>query len=88
MRTTLTLDDGVSVQLDRMRRTHHVALRDVVNDALRLGLRELVGNRAIPRAPYHTPAVDLGRCLVGGIDNVTEALAVAEGDLENPLAAK
>jgi len=80
MRTTLTLDDDVAVQLDRIRRTRHVALRDAVNEALRRGLRELADNRESPRQVYHTPAVDLGRCLMGSIDSVTEALAVAEGD--------
>lgn len=80
MRTTLTLDDDVAVQLDHIRRTRHVALRDAVNEALRLGLREIAGSRETLREPYQTPAVDLGRCLIGGIDNVTEALAVAEGD--------
>ena len=80
MRTTLTIDDDVAVQLDNIRRKRHVALRDAVNQALRLGLREIVGKRDGPQEPYQTPGVDLGCCLPGGIDNVTEALAVAEGD--------
>jgi hypothetical protein len=80
MRTTLTIDDDVAVQLDHIRRSRHVALRDTVNEALRLGLRELAGSRKTLREPYQTPIVDLGSCLVGSIDNVTEALAVAEGD--------
>ncbi len=80
MRTTLTLDDDVAVQLDRIRRTRRVALRDAVNEALRRGLREMAGTRETPRSSYRTPAVDLGRCLTGGIDSVSEALAVAEGD--------
>jgi hypothetical protein len=32
------------------------------------------------RATYHTRAVSLGRCLVGSLDVVSEALAVAEGE--------
>jgi len=80
MRTTLTLDDDVAVQLERMRRTRQVALRDAVNEALRLGLRELAGKGKTVREPYRTPAVDLGGCLVDSIDSVTEVLAVAEGD--------
>lgn len=80
MRTTLTLDDDVAVQLDRMRRTRQVALRDAVNEALRIGLREMSESREVSRTKYQTPVVDLGRCLVGGIDSVSETLAVAEGD--------
>ena len=80
MRTTLTIDDDVAVKLDRMRRTGHVALRDAVNEALRLGLRAMTDKRSTVQAKYQTPAVDLGGCLVGSIDNVAEALAVAEGE--------
>ena len=29
---------------------------------------------------YRTPSADLGQCLVGSIDDVAEALAVAEGE--------
>jgi hypothetical protein len=32
------------------------------------------------RAPVRTTAVDLGRCLIGNIDNVADVLAVAEGE--------
>ena len=80
MRTTLTIDDDVAVQLDNIRRTRRVALRVAVNEALRLGLREIANSRDRPQTPYQTPVVDLGRCLVDSIDDVTETLAVAEGD--------
>ena len=29
---------------------------------------------------FRTRSVDLGRCLLGSVDNVAEVLAVAEGD--------
>jgi hypothetical protein len=32
------------------------------------------------RTGCRTEAVSLGRCLIGDLDNVTEALAVAEGE--------
>ena len=43
------------------------------------------GLRAMPKPPraavaYRTPAVDLGRCRVGSVDDVAEVLAVAEGE--------
>ena len=79
MRTTLTLDDDVAALLERVRAERQAGLKDVVNDALRLGLRSLA---APPRrrALYRTEAVSLGRCLVGDLDDVSEALAVAEGE--------
>jgi len=50
-----------------------------VNEALRIGLtRATVRKR--PVTPYRTRPVDLGRCLVGSLDDVAEVLAVAEGE--------
>jgi len=38
-------------------------------------------NAPAPERPrYDTPASDLGRCLIGGLDDVAEALAAAEGE--------
>jgi hypothetical protein len=79
MRTTLTLDDDVAAKIERLRKTRNESLKDLVNEALREGLKHL----ATPprrRVPFRTEAVDLGRCLIGNVDNVAEALAVAEGE--------
>jgi hypothetical protein len=49
MRTTLTLDDDVAVQLERLRRARDANLKDLVNEALRLGLsrrRQRSGSRS------------------------------------------
>ena len=79
MRTTLTIEDDVAVQLQRLREQHKVSLKQAVNDLLRAGLAE-AERRARPREPYRTPTVSLGRCLVGNVDNVADTLAVAEGE--------
>jgi hypothetical protein len=78
MRTTLTLDDDVAVQLERLRRARDVSLKDLVNDALRRGLRDM---NAPPskRKPFRTQAFNLGPFLIN-IDNVAEAIAYAEGE--------
>ncbi len=79
MRTTLTLDDDVAALLERLRRKGRRRLRDLVNEGLRRGLAQLAAPP--PRGDgYRTPAVDLGRCLVGNLDDVSEALAVSEGE--------
>ncbi|MGA3308918.1 MAG: ribbon-helix-helix protein, CopG family [Xanthobacteraceae bacterium] len=78
MRTTLTIDDDVAVQLDRLRREREQSLKDIVNDALRRGLRDM-RTRAKRRKPFRTTAHDMGPFLVN-IDNVAEALAHAEGE--------
>jgi hypothetical protein len=79
MRTTLTLDDDVAALLERVRRARRAPLKAVVNEALRQGLRQM--SAPSPRgAPYRTRTVSLGRCLIGSLDDVAEALAIAEGE--------
>ena len=79
MRTTLTLDDDVAAQLKRLRREQAAGLRDLVNNVMRLGLQQLAKpTRA--KSVHQTRSVALGRCLIGQLDDVSEALAVAEGD--------
>jgi hypothetical protein len=79
MRTTLTLDDDVAALVERARKARRAPLRQVVNEGLRQGLKDLV---APPprRKPARTRSVSLGRCLVGSIDDVAGALAIAEGE--------
>jgi hypothetical protein len=79
MRTTLTLDDDVARLLERSRKRRNVSLREIVNEALREGLARLDAPRG-RRRRHATQVVSLGRCLVDNVDDVAEALAVADGD--------
>jgi predicted transcriptional regulator len=79
MRTTLTLDDDVAVALERLRRARDASLKDIVNDALRRGLSDLA-IRTKQREPFQTQGVALGRLRLASIDNISESLAVAEGE--------
>ena len=75
MRTTLTIEDDIAVELERLRRERGRTLKDVINDALRRGLREM---RARPtRKPFRTAGHDMGNFLVN-VDNVAEAIAHVE----------
>ena len=78
MRTTLTLDDDVAVQLERLRRARNANLKDLVNEALRRGLRDM---SAPPkkRAAVRTRVFHMGKPLIN-IDNIAEALAHLEGE--------
>jgi hypothetical protein len=78
MRITLTLDNDVAVQLEKLRRARDASLKDLVNQALRLGLREMAA-KPKKRKPFRTRTFDIGPPLIN-IDNVTEALAYAEGE--------
>jgi hypothetical protein len=78
MRTTLTLDPDVSVELDSVRRKQGLSLKDAVNDALRRGLRAMAeGDK--PASAFVTKSVDLGLPRLP-LDDVAEALATAEGE--------
>jgi hypothetical protein len=78
MRTTLTLDDDVSVQLERLRRARDASLKDVVNEALRLGLREMSAPQR-KRKPFRTQVFHMGKPLIN-LDNAAEVLAFIEGE--------
>lgn len=79
MRTTLTLDDDVAAALERLRKARDASLKDIVNDALRRGLSDLT-TRPKRREPFQTQSVALGRLRLASIDDISESLAVAEGE--------
>ena len=79
MRTTLTIDEDVAAILENIRRKRKASFKSIVNEALRQGLKEMATPSRRGR-PYQSRAVSLGRCLVGSLDNISEALAIAEGE--------
>ena len=79
MRTTLSLDDDVAAQLEQLRRDDPRAFKEIVNDLLRRGLSARDAEARAPRGPF-THTVDLGRSRLPDVDDVSEALAIAEGD--------
>jgi hypothetical protein len=78
MRTTLTLDEDVAAILERLRKSRDASLKDLVNEALRRGLKDMT-SRTERRKPLQTRSVALGRLRVASLNNIGEALAVAEG---------
>lgn len=77
MRTTLTIDDDVAIQLQRLRRERDASLKDVVNETLRRGLQ--TETRSKPRKPFRMRTFD-GKATLIPIDNVAEAIALLEGE--------
>ncbi len=79
MRTTLTIDNDIAVIIERLRRAGHQSLKEIVNRALREGLKHLE-SEPVPAAPFRTETVSAGRCRIGDLTDIAEALAIAEGD--------
>jgi hypothetical protein len=77
MRTTLTIEEDVAVELERLRRQRQRSLKDVVNDALRRGIRDM--DARPKRKAFRTTGHDMGAFLVN-VDNAAEAIAHAEGE--------
>jgi hypothetical protein len=79
MRTTLILDDDVAAVLERLRKSRNASLKDLVNEALRRGLKDM-SRRTKRRDCLRTRSVALGQLRIAGLDNIGEALAIAEGE--------
>jgi len=75
MRTTLTIDDDVAATLERMRGNRNASLKDLVNEALRRGLKDMT-EQPKPHKPFRTRSVALGAVRMAGIDNIGEALSI------------
>jgi hypothetical protein len=80
MRTMLTIDEDVAVVLERLRAARGVSFKQVVNEALRLGLAAMEQGPGRRQQKYRTRSVSLGRRRLPNLDNIAEALAVAEGE--------
>ena len=78
MRTTLNLDEDVLAQAKRLAAKTKRPFREVVNEALRSGLRGAAG-AAATRA-YRTSPHNLGLRPGLSLDNIAELLAQVEGE--------
>jgi len=79
MRTTLTIDDDVAEVLERLRKSRDASLKDLINEALRRGLKDM-SSRTKRRERLQTRAVALGQLRIAGLDDIGEALTIAEGE--------
>ncbi len=79
MRTTLTFDDDVAVQVERLRRDRNASLKDVVNEAMRRGLRDM-SEPPKKKRPFRAEPIDVGEIFLPNIDNIAEVISLIEGD--------
>jgi hypothetical protein len=78
-RTTVTFDPDVAAEVERLRRERRAGLKEVVNDLMRRGIRD-VKEPPMKTRPFRTKTFDAGKPLIPNIDNVAEVLAVLEGE--------
>lgn len=78
MRTTLNIDDDLTVQLGELARREARSVSRVANDLIRAGLVARSRER-LELTPYDPPTFDTGRPLID-VTDVAAALEVLDGE--------
>lgn len=78
MRTTLNLDEDILDRARNLAEKSGKAFRLVVNEALRLGLRQ--AQKHARKRPYKTRPRKMGLRPQYSVDNIAELLSSVEGD--------
>jgi hypothetical protein len=78
MRTTLTLDPDVSAKARKGAAKLGKSMKETINSALRVGLDQILKPAAAK--PYRTKPRPMGLNPGYNYDNISELLAVAEGE--------
>jgi hypothetical protein len=88
MRATITVEGELADRIERLSRERARSFEDLAHEALREGLQHLAGEarpvgggseKTSGRIPYTHP-VSLGGCLLESLDDISSALAAAEGE--------
>lgn len=80
MRTTVTLEDDVAVEIVKLQKARDESFKDTLNTLLRAGLASLKSRPAAARRAYRTEPVSLGAPRLKNIDDISEVLAFGEGE--------
>jgi len=81
MRTTLTLEDDVAKEVNRLRKARGESLKATINAILRTGIAALSKTpRARMKGAFRTEPASLGTPRLKSLDNIDEVLAFAEGE--------
>jgi hypothetical protein len=81
MRTTLTLEDDVATELERLRRARREPFKQTVNEVLRAGIVALRSRKEQrPEVRFRTETASLGKPRLKSLDDISEVLAYGEGE--------
>ena len=80
MRTTLTLDDDIGIEIARLRDTQKLGLKEIVNRAMRLGLQRMTAVRPAKRKKFQTPVLKAKSTILQGVVKTHDMLVLGEGE--------
>lgn len=81
MRTTLTLEDDVAKEIERLRAQRREGLKQTINAVLRAGIAALSKkDKGVTRPVFHTEPASLGTPRLKNLDNIDEVLSFGEGE--------
>lgn len=80
MRTTVTLEDDVAVEIAKLQRARDESFKATLNAVIRAGLASLRARRPRDATVYRTEAVSLGTPRLANLDDISEVLAFGEGE--------
>jgi hypothetical protein len=81
MRTTLTLEDDVAKEVNRLRRVRGESFKETINAVLRTGIAALAKKpKSRTKAAFRTEPASLGMTRLKSLDNIDEVLSFAEGE--------
>jgi hypothetical protein len=79
MRTTLTLEDDVAALLRKVQKQRKASMKEAVNTALRAGLIA-ISKLPGPQTTFLTQTLIARPRLLPNVDDISEVLALIEGD--------
>jgi hypothetical protein len=81
VRTTLTLEDDVAKEIDRLRAERGTGLKETINAVLRAGVAALRSRtKAARHREFRTEPASLGTPRLKSLDNIDDVLSFGEGE--------
>ena len=80
MRTTVTLEDDVALEIAKLQKARDESFKDTVNALLRAGLASVRARRQSGARAYRTEPASLGVPRLTNLDDISEVLAFGEGE--------
>ena len=80
MRTTLTFDDDIAIEIAHLRDTQKLGLKEIVNRVMRVGLQHMTKARPVKRKKFQTPVIPATKTILEGVVKTHDMLVLGEGE--------